>query len=109
MKNLLKSKEKILEKIKNLTDSIKGSIYTSSRYCGKENCNCYKTKTPHKSLMLSFKYKGRTKLIPLKKEWINEVESKIKQHHELKKAIDELSLINAELLKYKDNKEKYHE
>ena len=105
MKNHQKSKEKILEKIKNLTNAIKGSIYTSTRYCGKKNCNCYKTKTPHKSLMLSFRYNGRTKLIPLKKEWLNEVKYKINQYKELKDAIDELALINAELLKQNDSKE----
>lgn len=103
MKNLQKSKEIILEKIKNLTEAIKGSIYTSSRYCGKKNCNCYKNKTPHKSLMLSFQYNGKTKLIPLKKEWIDEVQSKINQYKELKKAIDELAFINSELLKSKNN------
>jgi hypothetical protein len=105
MTNLQKSKDKILGKIRNLTEAIKGSIYTSSRYCGKKNCACFKTKTPHKSLMLSFFYNGRTKLIPLKREWIKEVESKIKQYKELKNAIDELALINSELLKYKDSKE----
>lgn len=105
MKNLLESKEKIIEKIKSLTDAIKGSIYTSSRFCGKKNCNCFKTKTPHKSSMLSFRYNNKTKLISLKSDQVKEVESKIKQYRELKNAIDELALINAELLKHKENKE----
>ena len=105
MKNLIKSKEEIIEKIKSFKDVIKGSIYTIARYCGKESCNCHKTKTPHKSPMLSFRYKGKTKLIPIKKEWVNEIELKIKQYKELKESVDELARINAELLRFKDNEE----
>ncbi len=91
---------KLISKIKSLDNVIKGSIYEMKRYCGKKNCKCFKTNTPHKSLFLSFRYDGKTNLIPIKKEQIREIKKKIKNYKELKKAIDKLAMINSNLLKY---------
>ena len=101
MNKLEKEKIKLLSKIKSLDDIIKGSIYEMKRFCGKKNCRCIKTNTPHKSLFLSFRYNGKTNLIPIKKEQIPEIKKKIRNYKELKKAIDKLAMINANLLKYK--------
>ncbi len=100
--NLKNQKTKTLTKIKSLDNVIKGSIIEMKRYCGKKNCKCIKTKTPHKSLFLSFKYKGKTKMIPIKKEQIPEIKSRISSYKELKSAIDELAMVNAELLRSKE-------
>ena len=100
MEDLQKEKTKIIEKIRSLDNVIKGSIYEMERYCGKKNCKCEKTKTPHKSLFLSFNYKGKTKLIPIKKAQIKEIKRKIANYKELKRCIDELAKINSELLRH---------
>ena len=97
----IKQKTRTLEKIKSLDNVIKGSIIEMKRFCGKKNCKCAKTKIPHKSLFLSFKYKGKTKMIPIKKEQIPEIKSRISSYKELKSAIDELAMVNAELLRSK--------
>jgi hypothetical protein len=104
MTNFNNSKEKILKKIKSLSGVIKGSVYENVRYCGKENCSCKKNKKPHKSLFLSFRYEGKTKLVPIKKEWVPEIKAKIEEYKELKKAIDELAYINSQDLRNKDKK-----
>ncbi|GAF99798.1 unnamed protein product, partial [marine sediment metagenome] len=49
--------------------------------------------------MLSFSYKGKTKLIPIKKEQIAGIKAKMNDYKQLKTAIDELVRINAELLR----------
>ena len=97
--NLKKEKMKVVEKIHSLDNAIKGSIYEMKRFCGKPNCACAKTKTPHTSLVLSFSYKGKTRLIPIKKEQIPEIKARIHDYRELKAAINELVRINAELLR----------
>jgi hypothetical protein len=56
-------------------------------------------KKPHKSMFLSFKYQGKTRLIPIKKEQIPQIKKRIKDYKELKAAIDELARINGELLR----------
>jgi len=99
--NLQEDKSKIVEQIHSLDNVIRGSIYELKGKCGKPNCYCAKTQRRHKSLMLSFSYKGKTKLIPIKKEQIADIKARIKDYKELKAAIDELARINAELLRSK--------
>ncbi len=96
---LQKEKAILIEKIHSLDDVVRGSIYEMKRFCGKKNCICYKTNTPHKSLFLSFSYKGKTKLIPIKKEQIPGIKARINNYKELKAAINELTRINAEILR----------
>lgn len=96
---LQEEKMKLIEKIKSLDNVIRGSIYEMKRFCGKQNCKCRKTNMPHRSLTLSFSYKGKTKLIPIKKEQVPQIKKRIKDYKELKSAIDELTRINAELLR----------
>jgi len=100
MNKLKKERIKIISKIKSLDDIIKGSIYEMKRFCGKKNCKCIRTNTPHKSLFLSYRYEGKTQLIPIKKEQVLMVKKKIQKYKELKKAIDKLAMINSKLLKY---------
>jgi hypothetical protein len=50
-------------------------------------------------MFLSFKYQGKTRLVPIKKEQIPEIKNRIRDYKELKAAIDELARINAELLR----------
>jgi len=97
--NLKKEKLKVVDKIHSLDNAIKGSVYEMKRFCGKPNCACAKTKIPHTSLVLSFSYKGKTRLIPIKKEQISGIKARISNYRELKAAIDELTRINAELLR----------
>jgi len=92
-------KTTVLEKIRSLDNVIKGSVYEMKRYCGRPNCKCAKSKTPHRSMFLSFTYQGKTKLIPIKKEQIPQIKKRISDYKELKAGIDELARINAELLR----------
>ncbi len=94
-----KEKATVLERIRSLDNVIKGSVIEFKRFCGKENCACAKTKIPHKSMVLSFKYQGKTRMIPIKKDQIPQIKKRIKDYKELKAAIDELACLNAELLR----------
>ena len=96
---LRKEKMQFVDRIRSLDNVLRGSIYEMKRFCGKKNCVCERTKTPHASLFLSFSYKGRTKLVPIKKDQIPEIKAHIQDYKELKAAIDELIRINAELLR----------
>ena len=95
-------KSRTVARIRSLDNVIKGSVYEMKRFCGKESCSCAKRKRPHKSLFLSSSYKGKTRLVPIKKDQVAEIKRHIKDYRELKAAIDELALINAELLRGKD-------
>ena len=92
-------KSRTVARIRSLDNVIKGSVYEMKRYCGKKSCSCLREKRPHKSLFLSFSYKGKTKLVPIKKEQIPEIKRRIKDYKELKAAIDKLARINADLLR----------
>ena len=97
--SLEREKIKVLEQIKSLDNVIRGSIFEMKRYCGKKNCSCAKTKTPHRSMFLSFKYEGKTRMVPIRKEQIPQVKKRINDYKELKAAIDDLARINAEMLR----------
>jgi len=97
--NLQQEKIKVLEKIHSLDNAIRGSIYELTGKCGKPNCYCARTQRRHKSLMLSFSYKGKTKLVPIKKAQIPGIKARMNDYKQLKAAIDELVRINAELLR----------
>ena len=94
-----KEKIKVIKRIHSLDNIIRGSVFEYKRYCGKPSCNCARLKKPHKSMFLSFKYQGKTRLIPIKKEQIPQIKSRIQNYKELKAAIDELARINAEMLR----------
>jgi len=99
--SLQEEKVQILEKIHCLDNVIKGSVFEMSRYCGKASCSCARNKIPHRSMFLSFRYRGKTRMIPIKAEQIPEIRNRVKDYKELKSAIDELARINAELLRPK--------
>ncbi len=100
--SLNKEKLQVIHKIHSLDNVIRGSIFEMKRLCGKQNCSCAKTKIPHKSMFLSFKYDGKTQMIPIKKNQIPQLKLHIKDYKELKAAIDELARINAELFRAKE-------
>ena len=106
MRKLKKKKNYLLRRIRTFDQIIKGSIYEKKGFCGKSNCRCMKTNSPHKSFFLSFKYQGKTKLIPIKKEQISKIEQKLNDYKQLKKYIDELALVNSELLRYEKGESK---
>jgi len=97
--SLQEEKKQVLEQIHSLDNAIRGSIYELKTKCGKPNCYCATTQRRHTSLMLSFSYKGKTKLVPIRKEQIPQIKSKLNDYKQLKAAIDELIRINAELLR----------
>jgi hypothetical protein len=97
--SLHEEKREILEKIQSLDGAVRGSIYELKGKCGKPNCYCAKTPRRHISLMLSFSYKGKTRLVPIRKEQIPEIRARIDDYKQLKAAVDELTRINAELLR----------
>lgn len=92
-------KARVLDTIRSLDNVLRGTVYQMKRLCGKPNCSCAETKIPHTSLFLSFSYKGRTKLVPISEEQIPRIKSCIQDYKKLKAAIDELTRINAELLR----------
>ena len=97
--SMKKEKVHVIAKIQSLDKVIRGSVFEYKRYCGKPSCSCAKNKKPHKSMFLSFKYQGKTRLIPIKREQIPEIKKRISDYKELKAAIDELARLNAELLR----------
>jgi len=99
--SLYQQRAKTLQKIRSLDNVIKGSIIEYKRFCGNKNCVCARTNTPHASMFLSFKYQGKTRLIPIKEHQIPQIKASIRNYKELKAAIDELAMINAELLRSK--------
>ena len=97
--DLFDEKAHVLDTIHSLDNVLRGTVYEMKRLCGKPNCSCAQTKVPHTSVFLSFSYKGRTRLVPIKKEQIPHIKSRIQDYRQLKAAIDDLIRINAELLR----------
>ena len=97
--SLHEEKATVLEQIRSLDNVIRGSIYELKTKCGKPTCYCAKSARRHVALMLSFRYRGKTRLVPIKAEQIPTIKARINDYKQLKAAIDELARINAELLR----------
>ncbi len=74
-----------------------GSLCLSYRRCGKGNCHCA-TGQGHPSWSLTFMVDGKKHVERIPEDWVEEVRPLLERGRELKKAVAEVSVLNAQLL-----------
>ena len=79
--------------IPRIQEVIRGSIVIMERHCGKANCHCQKG-SKHRSLYISQRYAGKTRMIYVPKSSEGLVRRLIDNYHRLKTIMDEMSEMN---------------
>jgi len=100
--SLKKKKIKLLEKLHNYEDFIRGSITTIKHKCGNKNCQCYSGGKKHPGIYFSVNINQKTKLIYLGKNKVTKAKKLLANHLKLKKLLDDIITVNIDLLKLED-------
>ena len=95
--DLLKKRREVAKRIPWIQEVMRGSIVMMDRYCGNATCRCQKG-FKHRSLYVSQRYKGRTRMIYIPKRSEADVRRYINNYCKLKAVMDEISVINIQML-----------
>lgn len=91
-------KKQLLKRLSKTTDMMKGSLAESHRSCGKKGCKCQRGELHH-GYFFSFSVGGKAKMIYVPKKSYEHVKKLVKNWKHHKTLIEELTDINAELIR----------
>jgi len=95
--DLLKKRREVAKRIPWIQEVMRGSIVMMDRYCGNATCRCQKG-FKHRSLYVSQRHKGRTRMIYIPKRSEAHVRLYISNYRELKALMDKISDVNIKML-----------
>jgi len=103
MKDLLKRKNKLLSKIEQNSNFVRGSLNSVCVKCNRANCIC-KEKSSRKAYRLTYKNnQQKTRIVYVKKGKILEIKKMIGNYVEIRKILEELLEVNIEIFKNQDS------
>lgn len=91
-------KKWILEKLSQFPDLMKASLAESHRTCGKSGCKCQKGEK-HIGYFLSYRLQGKMKTLYVPKTAYPNIQQLISNWKQIKTFIEELTDLNASLVK----------
>ena len=89
----------LMKRVYQNTEMLQGSLVEKYVRCGKDNCRCANGTGHGPVYYLSFKEKGRTRLIYIRQDEVDKVRKQIRKFKQYKKIGGEISRINREILK----------
>jgi hypothetical protein len=87
------------------TPLIKGNVYEIARKCGKPSCACTRGEL-HRSMVLSWSHKGKTRLISIPPERLAEIRRKSEEYLHVRRARARVSVLYKQILSVMDRIEK---
>jgi hypothetical protein len=84
---------------------VKGNVYELARKCGKPNCICTRGQL-HRSMVLTWSEKGKSRLLSLSSEHVGEVKKKSEEYLRFRRARARVTEIHREILALMDRIEK---
>ncbi len=84
---------------------VKGNVYELARKCGKPNCICTRGQL-HRSMVLTWSEKGKSRLLSLPSERVAEVKKKSEEYLRFRRARARVTEIHRDLLALLDRMEK---
>ena len=94
---LLKKSREVAKGIPRIQEVIRGSIVIMARHCGNASCRCQKG-FKHRSLYVSQRYKGKTRMIYIPKRSEATVRRLISNYRKVKMVMDKISDVNIKML-----------
>ena len=101
MRDLIRKREKLLERLEHCTDFVRGSINSVCAKCSRAGCICEK-QTSRRAFRLTYKdSQQRTRIVYVPRARLPEIKRKIANYSKLRKIIEELVETNIEMFKRK--------
>jgi len=97
LRNLMQELRDTLEVAFGRSTLMKGNVYEMSRKCGKPNCACTRG-IMHRSMVLSWSERGRTRLYSLPPERVHEITQKSMEYLRFRSARARVSVIAKEIV-----------
>jgi hypothetical protein len=101
MKDLIRKREKLLARLENCTDFVRGTINSVCARCSRAGCICEK-QTSRRAYRLTYKdSQQRTRIVYVPRARLPEIKRKIANYSKLRKVIEEFVETNIEMFKRK--------
>jgi len=97
-RNLIRRRNRLLDKLRNIGPFIEGSLVKTRTKCGKSYCRCAKG-PGHNVNFFTWKQQGKTKTLYVSQSIYNKVNDAWKQYVQLKETIKAISSVQIELFK----------
>jgi len=95
---------KPLQKITPLCPWIEGSLVSTSRFCGKNNCACHHGGAKHPVLYVTWKEQGKTVSLYIPRKLENNVRRWVQNYRKLKNLTREVSDIQKQIIRLREDK-----
>ena len=95
----------VLEVVFGRSALVKGNVYELARKCGKANCICTRGQL-HRSMVLTWSDKGKSRLLSLPSERVAEVKKKSEEYLRFRRARARVTEIHRDILALVDRIEK---
>ncbi len=97
LRRLVADLERSIEAVFGRDPLVKGSVYEMARKCGKPSCACARGEL-HRSMVLSWSHKGKTRLMSVPPERLAELRGKSEEYQRLRGARAEVASIAKKML-----------
>jgi len=99
VRQLRARRRRLARQLEHAEDTLRGSLRTQGRRCGKEGCRCARGELHGPYVYVSVRGKGgRRRLLYVPADWMGAVRACIERTEQMEAALDEISCINLELL-----------
>ena len=95
--DMLKKRREAAKGMPRIQEIMRGSIVMMDRHCGNASCRCQKG-FKHRSLYVSQRYKGKTRMIYIPKRSEATVRRLINNYRKVKAVMDRISDVNITML-----------
>ena len=99
--NRLAELRRVLKVVFGRSALVKGNVYELGRKCGKPNCICTRGEL-HRSMVLTWSEKGKSRLLSLPSERVAEVQKKSEEYLRFRRARARVTEIHREILAVMD-------
>ena len=97
--------QRVLKVVFGRSALVKGNVYELARKCGKPNCICTRGEL-HRSMVLTWSEKGKSRLLSLPSERVGEVKKKSEEYLRFRRARARVTEIHRDILGLMDRIEK---
>jgi len=97
LRRLLRELERSVEVVFGRDPLVKGNVYELARKCGKPSCACTQGQL-HKSMVLSWSDRGKTRLLSIPPERLTELRVKSEEYSRFRKARADVTVLYRQIL-----------
>ncbi len=92
----------LLRQIQNLDPWIEGTLVTTARKCGKDNCACHHQGPKHPVLFVTWKEAGKTVSLYIPRQLEAEVKQWTENYKKLKELIRQISEVQKQMVRLRE-------